>query len=60
MVSGTLKTGGNTQQVTNGKVNGDQITFTAGGAQYTGRVNGNMMDISTKSGGNWHAMRSGK
>jgi hypothetical protein len=57
MVSGTLKTSGNTQQVTNGKLNGDQISFTAGGTQYTGRVNGNTMDGSTKSGGNWHATR---
>jgi hypothetical protein len=57
MVSGTLKTGGNTQQVTNGKLNGDQISFTAGGTQYTGRLNGNSIDGSTKSGGNWHAMR---
>lgn len=60
MVSGTLKTGGNTQQISNGKLNGDQISFTAGGTQYAGRVNGNMMDISNKSGGNLHATRAGK
>ena len=60
MVSGTLKTGGKTEQVTNGKLNGDHISFTAGGTQYTGRVNGNAMDGSTKSGGNWHATHSGK
>jgi hypothetical protein len=60
MVSGTLKSGGNTQQITNGKLNGDQISFAAGGTQYTGRVNGNMMEGSTKSGGSWHAMRGGK
>jgi SAM-dependent methyltransferase len=60
VVSGTLKTGGTTQQVTNGKLNGDQISFSAGGTQYTGRVNGNVMDGGTKSGGNWHATRAGK
>ncbi|MGE5818238.1 MAG: class I SAM-dependent methyltransferase [Deltaproteobacteria bacterium] len=60
MVSGTLKNGANTTQISNGKLNGDQISFTAGGTQYTGRVNGNMMDISTKSGGNLHATRGGK
>ena len=60
MVSGTLKNGANTTQISNGKLNGDQISFTAGGTQYTGRVNGNMMDISTKSGGNLHATRAGK
>src|SRR5438445_6904549 len=40
MISGTLKSGNNTAQITNGKLNGDQITFTAGGAQYTGHVSG--------------------
>ena len=60
MVSGTLKNGANTAQISNGKLNGDQISFTAGGTQYTGRVNGNTMDISTKSGGNLHATRGGK
>jgi SAM-dependent methyltransferase len=60
MISGTLKTGGNTQQVTNGKLNGNELSFTAGGTQYTGRVNGNTMDGSTKSGGSWHATRGGK
>jgi hypothetical protein len=60
MVSGTLKNGSTTQQVTNGKLSGDQISFSAGGTQYTGRVNGNVMDGGTKSGGNWHATRAGK
>lgn len=60
MVSGTLKTGGNTQQVTNGKLNGDQISFSAGGTQYTGRVNGNVMEGRTQSGGGWKATHAGK
>jgi hypothetical protein len=60
MISGTLKGSGNTAQVTNGKLNGDQITFTAGGTQYTGRVNGNTMEGVTKSGGNWKATRAGR
>jgi hypothetical protein len=60
MVSGTLKNGGNTAQISNGKLNGDQISFTAGGTQYTGHVNGNAMDISSKSGSNLHATRGGK
>jgi len=60
MVSGTLKTGGNTQQVTNGKLNGDQISFSAGGTQYTGRVNGNVMEGKTQSGGGWKATHAGK
>ncbi len=57
MVSGTLKSGNNTQPITNGKLNADQISFTAGGTEYTGHVNGNVMEGSTKSGGSWHATR---
>ena len=51
MISGTLKSGGNTTQITNGRLHGDEISFTAGGAQYTGRVNGNAMEGTVKSGG---------
>ena len=55
MISGTLKSGANSAPITNGKLNGDQISFTAGGRQYTGHVNGNTMD-----GGSWKATRVGK
>ena len=40
------------------KIRGDQITFTAAGTQYTGRVNGNTMTIN--SGGSWNATRAGR
>jgi hypothetical protein len=60
MVSGTLKNGANTAQITNGKLHGDQITFTAGGAQYSGSVSGNTMEGSSNPGGSWKAARVGK
>ncbi len=62
MISGTLKSGNNTAQITNGKLNGDQITFTAGGAQYTGHVSGNSIEGTVKNGSNgkWRATRAGK
>ena len=60
MLSGTLKSAGNATEITNGKLNGDQISFTAGGSQYTGRLNGNMMEGSLGSGGNWKATRAEK
>jgi hypothetical protein len=44
----------------NGKLRGDQISFTAGGAQYSGRVNGNTIEGTVKSGGStsaWKATR---
>ena len=42
MLSGTL---GNAQ-VSAGKLRGDEITFTAGGTNYTGKVDGNTMQLS--------------
>ena len=58
-ISGTLKSG-NVIAPVNGKLNGEQITFTAGDGQYSGRVNDNSMDGSLKSGGKWSATRSSK
>jgi precorrin-6B methylase 2 len=62
LISGTLKSGGNTMLITNGKLRGDQISFIAGGAQYTGRVHGGTIDGMVKSGGktsHWSANRAG-
>ena len=63
MLSGMLKSGSYTTPITNGRLLGDQITFSAGGAEYTGRVSGNAMEGSVKSGasnGKWKATRAGK
>ena len=60
VVSGALKSGANSTPIANGKLRGDQITFTASGAQYTGRVSGNAMQGSVQSGGSkseWSATR---
>jgi SAM-dependent methyltransferase len=54
-ISGTLKNGAAVTPI-NGKLNGSQITFTAGNTQYTGRVNGNAMD-GTAGGAKWSATR---
>lgn len=59
-VSGILRSGNVSTPITNGKLNGDQISFTAGSNQYTGRVNGNIMEGSSSTGGNWKASRAGK
>jgi SAM-dependent methyltransferase len=60
MVSGTLKNG-NVVTPISGKLNGDQISFTAGSAQYAGHVNGNTIDGTVKGGSNgkWTASRGG-
>ena len=43
MLRGTLKNGGKTYPVTDGRLRGDEITFTANGDKYSGKVNGNTM-----------------
>ena len=61
MISGTLRNGNVTTPIS-GKLNGDQISFTAGAAQYTGRVNGNAIEGTAKDGSDakWSATRVGK
>ena len=60
MVAGTLKSGANTMTIANGRLRGDQISFSAGNAEYTGRVNGNTIEGTVKgsSSGSWSATRS--
>jgi hypothetical protein len=54
---GTLKTGTGTVQITNGRLRGDQLTFSAGLSEYSGRVSGNRIDGSAKgvTSGLWSA-----
>ena len=49
--------------ITNGKMSGDRITFSAGGTQYTGTVAGNAIDGASKADGGeakWQATRAAK
>ena len=52
MLSGTL---GSTPIT--GRLRGEEITFTAGNAKYTGRVNGNTMSGDVSGGGKWTATK---
>jgi len=61
--AGTLSAGTNQFKVTNAKLRGDQITFTAGNTQYSGRVNGERIEGTAKNGANssaWVATRESK
>jgi SAM-dependent methyltransferase len=58
MISGTLKNGKVVSPI-NGKLNGERISFTAGNASYTGRVNGDSMEGSA-GGAQWNATRTSK
>ena len=51
MLTGTLKSGSNSAQITDGKMTGDQISFKVNGVEYKGKVNGNAME------GTWRATR---
>jgi len=55
MLSGTL----GSAPIANGRLRGDEISFSAGGAKYTGRVNGNTIrgTITGGPGGSWTATR---
>ena len=62
MISGTLNSGANNAAITNGRLSGDQISFTAGDAEYTGHVSGNAVQGTFRSGGStgtWSAARTG-
>jgi precorrin-6B methylase 2 len=53
MVSGTL----GTTPISEGRLRGTQITFKAGGATYTGQVNGTTMTGTASPGGSWTATK---
>jgi SAM-dependent methyltransferase len=55
--TGTLRNGNNATQISDGKLRGDQLTFTAGGTKYAGRVNGNTIEGTTGPSGNWRATK---
>jgi len=58
-LTGTLTAGGTSAPITNGRLRGDQIRFTVGGTEYTGRVNGDTMsgDLKGSATGVWTATR---
>lgn len=61
MISGTLGSGSRATPIADGRLRGDQITFTGDGARYAGRVNGDTIQGTVTSGGstgNWQASRT--
>ena len=62
MLSGSVKNGSSTVAIETGRLRGDQITFTAGGTEYTGRVSGGAIEGSMRgaNSGNWSATRTGR
>jgi len=63
MFSGTLKSSGKALHIDNGRLRGDQLSFSTGGSEYTGRVDGNSITGTVKTSGKvsaWSAARGGK
>jgi SAM-dependent methyltransferase len=56
VLNGTAVIGGKEVPITDGKLTGAEITFTAGGTQYTGKVDGNSME-GTAGGAAFKATR---
>jgi hypothetical protein len=56
-LSGTLKSSGSATPISNGKMRGEEISFTAGGKTYNGRVTGTKMEGTISGGGKWQAAR---
>ncbi len=55
-ITGTLTIDGKTLDLANPKLRGADISFSAGGTRYAGKVNGNAME---GAGGKWKATRTG-
>jgi SAM-dependent methyltransferase len=61
MLNGSVKVGNVTMPISNGKMTGDLIEFSAGTARYAGRVSGNTIEGVIKSATGetkWHATRA--
>ena len=59
MLQGTLTSGGQSLPISDARMNGTAIAFTAGGRRYSGQVAGPSMTGSVEGGGQWRASRAG-
>jgi hypothetical protein len=63
MLHGTLTSNGNSMPISDARMRGDQITFSAGGMVYTGRLKAGTMAGTAQTGGRqaaWSAVRADK
>jgi SAM-dependent methyltransferase len=58
MLSGELRAGGSAQPITDARMDGTRIRFTASGQRYTGEVSGTGMQGTVDGGGSWTATRA--
>jgi SAM-dependent methyltransferase len=57
--AGTISMAAEPAPLITGRLNGNEMTFTAGGTEYTGKVSGDMIEGTTRSGVPWTAKRGG-
>ena len=57
-VTGTLNAGSGSQPIVNGKLQGDVLTFLAGGTEYSGRVQGDSLELTANTGAKLRATRA--
>jgi SAM-dependent methyltransferase len=57
IVTGTLNLNGQVHEITNGRLRGDELSFTANGVGYTGQVKGDTIEGQTATG-SWRATRA--
>lgn len=55
--TGTVTSGNAVTQIGDGRLAADDLTFTAGGVTYRGKVHGDIIDGTTSSGATWQAKR---
>ncbi len=55
--TGTIMNGNDVTPVSDGRLVADKLTFTAGGVAYSGKVRGDIIEGTTKSGKTWRAKR---
>ena len=55
--SGTMTKDGAATPVTGGRLLADELSFTAGGTEYKGKVRGDLIEGTTKAGDTWQAKR---
>ena len=60
MLDGTLTVDGKAEPITEAKMTGESIAFTAGGKRYSGRVTDSAMTGTIDGGGSWSAARASK
>lgn len=52
MLTGSVKTAAGAAEIESGRLRGEEITFAAGGNQYTGKVMGDRIEGTVRTGSN--------